>query len=128
MFRNRVSFESQYNRVRNIQRFIIGSIIIIIISTFTLNICNDLNVNTVQATVKKLERQQLIGKNGTEYRYLIICDKELFVCHSSLINNKFDNSNLFFNLEEGVKYEFTVSGYGKGIIFDYRNILKAKKL
>lgn len=79
-------------------------------------------------TVKKLVQQFLIKGEGstlqTEIRYLVVTDKETFICENSYLNNKFNNSDLFFNLKEGSTYEFKVAGIGKSFCTDYRNILE----
>ena len=81
--------------------------------------------------VIKLEQQQKITGSGnsikTQIRYLVITDKETFVCENSIINGKFNNSDLFFRLEEGKVYSFKVEGYGKSVLYDYRNILEVIK-
>ena len=54
----------------------------------------------------ELQQQQLIsGTDGnvkTEIRYLVITDKETFVCESSLLNGKFNNSDVYWHLEKTV--------------------------
>ena len=91
-------------------------------------------MNAVQTAVVadckviELQQQQLITGSGksvsTEIRYLVVTDKETFVCESSLINGKFNNSDVFWRLKKDSTYTFKVVGYGKGIVFDYRNILE----
>jgi hypothetical protein len=78
--------------------------------------------------VERLVQQQIIsnGDNGsisTGYRYLVITNKETFICESSLLNGKFNNSDIFFRLKEGETYNFKVAGYGKTFFTDYRNLL-----
>jgi len=78
--------------------------------------------------VIKLQQQQIIsssdGSVSTEIRYLIITDKETFICESSLLNGKFNNSDIFWRLKEGDTYTFKVCGMGKSMLTDYRNILE----
>jgi len=75
-----------------------------------------------------LQQQQLINGSGnnmkTEIRYLVITDKETFVCESSFINGKFNNSDIFWRLKKDSVYTFRVAGIGKSILYDYRNILE----
>lgn len=79
--------------------------------------------------VEKLINQQLITGAGservnTEYRYLIVTNKGTFICRSSWVNLKFDNSDLFFHLKEGQTYRsFVVAGIGKSPITDYSNLI-----
>jgi hypothetical protein len=68
------------------------------------------------------------GSISTQIRSLVITDKEAFVCESSLLNGKFNNSDIFWRLEKGKVYDFKVSGIGKGWLTDYRNILEAKEV
>ncbi len=82
----------------------------------------------LSATVTDLQQQQKISGSGssmkTEIRYIVITDKETFIVENSIINGKFNNSDIFYRLQKGAKYNFTVSGVGKGIFTDYRNILE----
>lgn len=78
--------------------------------------------------VIKLQQQQIIsssdGSVSTEIRYLIITDKETFICQSSMLNGKFNNSDIFWRLKEGDTYTFKVCGMGKSALTDYRNVLE----
>jgi hypothetical protein len=96
-----------------------------------LGVYNDTRIETIyNSKVIELQQQQLISgdKDGmtTEIRYLVITDKETFVCESSIINGKYDNSNIFWKLKKDSTYTFKVCGLGKGALFNYRNILEAK--
>lgn len=107
-------------------------VIIGIILTLVINLADQTNVEIVnECTVIELQQQQLIsGTNGdlnTEIRYLVVTDKETFVCETSFINNKFNNSDIFWRLEKGKTYNFRVSGFGKTVITQYRNILEIVK-
>jgi hypothetical protein len=63
----------------------------------------------------------------TEIRYLVITDKETFVCESSLLNGKFNNTDIFYRLKKDSTYNFKVSGTGKSAFTEYRNILEILK-
>lgn len=115
--------------------FLIASIFVLVALFFAIGIgfasYNALHTETItNVTVESLQQQQLISgsKNNvsTEIRYLVITDKGTFVCESSLLNGKFNNSDIFWHLKEGKKYTFYVSGYGKSLLFDYQNILKVE--
>lgn len=104
---------------------VIGGIVAIIA---VLQISNSLIISEARnQKIVDLQQQQLIngGKENvsTEIRYLIITDKETFICESSILNNKFDNSNIFWHLKRGKTYNFRVQGQGKSFLYDYRNVL-----
>lgn len=101
---------------------------IIILLIFAIVYYNDGKINTVKSvTILDLQQQQKISGTkdnmSTEFRYLVITDKETFICESSIFNGKFDNSNIFYKLQKGKVYNFKVCGVGKSFLFDYRNIL-----
>jgi len=75
-------------------------------------------------TIKSKQTQQLIGKAGTEYRYLVHSAQETFVVESNFLQLTFNNSERFFQLEENKTYKVTVTGIGKTFFTDYRNIVK----
>jgi len=111
---------------------IIIGIVLLIASVIGAGIYGDFKVESVKdCKVTELQQQQLIKGSGqhlrTEIRYLVVTDKETFICESSIINGKFDNSNVFWNLKKDSTYTFKVCGIGKGFIFDYRNVLEYSK-
>jgi len=117
----------------NLVNCLIGLGVVIVISVFigiiTLNVCSARHTSIVyDCKVMELQQQQLIKGSGndmkTEIRYLVITDKETFICESSILNGKFNNSDIFWRLEKGKTYKFRVSGYGKSMFLDYRNILE----
>lgn len=94
-----------------------------------VSIANSTKISTVKdCKVLKLQQQSILsgseGKMYTEIRYLVITDKGTFVCENSLINLKFNNSDIFFRLKEDSVYTFKVAGIGKTFITDYQNILE----
>ena len=100
---------------------------LIILLSIGLSIHNESHTEVIpDVTIEKLQQQQLISKNSTKIRYLIITNKGTFICESSAVNDKWNNSDLFWHLKEGETYTFYVSGYGKSILFDYQNLLEAK--
>ena len=46
----------------------------------------------------------------------------------SFWNMKFNNADIFYKIEKDSMYYFSVCGRGKGLFFDYRNILDALKI
>lgn len=107
--------------------FLIASTIIGSIAT---SIYSDLKTEVVEnQKVIRLQQQNILidrdnSSTQTKVRYLVITERETFICESSVLNGKFNNSDLFFHLKENQTYTFKVCGYGKGFITDYRNILE----
>jgi hypothetical protein len=106
---------------------IIAAVVFIAVSFF-----NQSNVETVEnCKVLNLQQQQIISSNrtdvNTEYRYLVITDKETFICESSILNLKFNNSDIYWRLKVDSVYNFKVAGFGKSPITDYRNIISYEK-
>jgi hypothetical protein len=111
---------------------IIGLVVVLLIGSIIVSVWNQSNVSTVEnCKVMDLQQQQLIkgsdGDMSTEIRYLVITDKETFVCESSLLNGKFNNSDIYWRLKKDSTYTFKVAGVGKSIITEYRNILEVVK-
>ncbi len=113
------------------KKIIIGLILTLLTGVVTFSVWNQLNVSTVEnCKILELQQQSLIkgsdGNISTEIRYLVITDRETFICENSLINGKFNNSDIYWHLKKDSTYTFKVAGIGKSIITDYRNILDAK--
>jgi hypothetical protein len=111
---------------------IVFIVIAVIITGLGLSISNQTAVDTIKdCKVIELQQQQLIKGTGkdvsTEIRYLVITDKETFICENSFLNGKFNNSDVFWHLRKDSIYSFKVAGQGKSIFFDYRNILEVIK-
>ena len=111
---------------------IIGLVVVLLVGSLIVSVWNQLNVSTVEnCKVMDLQQQQLIkgsdGNMSTEIRYLVITDKETFVCESSLLNGKFNNSDIYWHLKKDSVYTFKVAGVGKSMITEYRNILEVVK-
>ena len=111
--------------------FIVVVLLIIITSVF-INVFNDRLVDDVENyKIIDLQQHQIVsGTDGdirTEMRYLVVTDKETFICENSILNGKFNNSDIFFRLKKDSIYNFKVVGFGKGFFTDYRNIIEIKK-
>ncbi len=110
---------------------LLAVIMIGMIAVFAVSRCaGDIKTETVHnCKVIHLQQQQLMSglkdNISTEIRYLVITDKETFICESSMLNGKFNNSDIFWRLKEGETYNFKVCGIGKSIMSDYRNILES---
>lgn len=122
-------FNSSFGRTPLMFKIIPAIIVILIIASIYLTFQNQSKVDIVQSCkVMDLQQQQLINGSGnnmkTEIRYLVITDKETFVCENSLLNGKFNNSDIFWRLKKDSTYTFRVAGIGKSVLYDYRNILE----
>lgn len=103
-------------------------IFILVIGVICFQLFTQTKVETVNnCKVINLQQQSLVNgdKDGfsTTIRYLVITDKETFVCETSPLNMKFNNSDIFWRLQKDSTYNFKVAGIGKSILTEYRNIL-----
>lgn len=113
-------------------KLIFGLVVAFIIGTMIFRGFSQTKLAVVEnCKVMDLQQQQIIsgsdGNMSTEIRYLVITDKETFVCENSFINGKFNNSDIFWRLKKDSTYTFKVAGIGKGMMTDYRNILEFEK-
>lgn len=76
----------------------------------------------VTFTVKSKERVCDSGKNGT-CKYLIYTDKGTFENTDSLIKGKFNSSDMYGDINPGVKYDARVRGIRSGFFSMYPNII-----
>lgn len=111
---------------------IIVLIAAIFISAIAIYVLDECKVSTVDnCKVIELQQQQIISGNSsnvnTKIRYLIVTDKETFVCQNSLLNGKFNNSDIYWHLKKDSTYTFKVAGIGKSVMTEYRNILEVIK-
>jgi hypothetical protein len=118
--------------MKNLVTLIIAIVVILFIGKFFIGLQNDTSVSTIEnCRVINLQQQNIIHgdciNNNTEIRDLDFTDKETFICESSIINGKFNNSDIFFNLQKDSTYTFKVAGKGKSMFTDYRNILEYVK-
>ena len=114
------------------EKGIFGLVVVLVIGSLLVSVWNESNVSTIEnCKVMDLQQQQIIkgsdGNMSTEIRYLVITDKETFVCESSLLNGKFNNSDIYWHLKKDSVYNFKVAGLGKSMITEYRNILGVVK-
>lgn len=110
--------------------YIIAAVLILFAIGRNLN--NATTIETVEncKVINLQALQQLSGSDGsisTNYRYLVTTDKETFICETSVLNGKYNNSDIYFRLQKDSTYSFKVEGVGKSMINDYRNILEIIK-
>ena len=129
MFKSRFSSDSSFGSTPILFKILPILFVIAIIGSAYSYYLNDSNVRIVRnCKIIDLQQQSIISsrdKNvSTEIRYLVITDKETFICTSSLFNSKFNNSDIFWRLKKDSTYNFRVAGFGKSFVFDYRNVLE----
>jgi hypothetical protein len=122
------------NPVDSFLVIIFGIVITLFIWAMAVNISTSYSesteIDTVTAKVIYIPLPQQIQKGDanhnitTEIRYLVLTDKETFVIKNSLLNGKYNNSDIYFRLVKDSTYTFRVCGRGKGLYTDYRNILE----
>jgi uncharacterized membrane protein len=97
-------------------------------SIFGIFIADSTQRSEVDAVVIEKMIQQNISKDGTSFRYLINSDNGTLISKENLLVGKFESSETYFKLKEGTKYHFVLVGFGKTLITDYKNILKAEEV
>lgn len=104
-------------------------IAVLVLSAIAASAYEDLTVEVVDNVIVKQKPTQIVGSDkNIKTRYLIITDRETFELQNNFFQGKFNNADLYYNLEEGKKYRFKVSGIKKSAFFNYRNILEATKI
>lgn len=101
------------------------------LAIITCSYCNATKVEFIKnyKVIRLVKEKEIHGSKAqiiTTFKYIVVTDKETFLCENSFYNSKYDNANTFYHLQEGKCYDFKVSGYGKSFFFTYRNILEAK--
>lgn len=107
-------------------------IILVVGVVISLNLWNAGNrTEYTNVTVNKLATQNLVSGSAdnlsTEIRYLVVTNRGTFLCESSLLSGKFNNSEIFYSLKEGATYsKFVTVGLGKSFFSDYKNIISVE--
>ena len=106
-------------------------VLIVVLLGVSATIWDGFTVSTIEnCKVIDLQQHQIIkssdGNVKFRMRYLIITDKETFISETNIFHWKFNNSDVFYHLKKDSTYTFKVSGVGKGVFSDYRNILEVK--
>jgi uncharacterized membrane protein len=96
-------------------------------SIFGIFIADSTQRSGVDAVVIEKMIQQNISKDGTTFRYLINTDNGTFTSKENILVGKFESSETYFKLKEGTKYHFVLVGFGKTLVTDYKNIIKAEE-
>ncbi len=125
MIKSKSSFGRNILRNLHVSAFLLAALFFTIYGG--VQFCDSLKYETVTVKVVKLQQQDLISSSGTTIRYIVVGDKETFICMSNVVNNKYNNSDLFLRLKKDSTYTFNVCGFGKTFFTDYRNILSEEK-
>jgi hypothetical protein len=104
--------------------FIIVSVLLVIGYVFANKVQTEIVEDKVIKLVEHLEINRNKGNKATNYRYMVVCEKETYIVESNIFQGKFNNSDIFYRIQEGKTYRFKVSGIGKSFATDYRNIIE----
>src|SRR5690606_22667275 len=102
-------------------------ILAIILSLFFLlgaNIVGQFNRDTITAQVVKTER---VCSSQEDCKYLVFTDKGVFENTDSLLNFKWNSSDIYGELKAGETYTFHVYGYRIPFFSMYKNIVSVEK-
>lgn len=100
--------------------------IVLVVLVIFVRSCTTFKTERVTSKVVTTQALPIIGKQTTEYRYLVVTDKETFIVESAWLHGKFNNSDIFWRIKTDSTYTFKVAGYGKTFVTDYRNILEVE--
>lgn len=99
-------------------------IVFIIIVMAALPVAKHSTQETVQLTVRDKERvTQTSSEGGVSSKYLVYTDGEVFENTDSLLNGKFDSSDVYGRLKRDQSYRCKVEGWRIPVFSMYRNIL-----
>lgn len=110
------------------------SFVTILICVFCIaKVSDSYKHDSITVTVEKLETRIVPTKKSLREDFYIIVKyddgrKETLVSSDSYMNGKFNNADIFYRLKENSKYRMQVCGFGKGLFFDYRNILTISQI
>lgn len=79
----------------------------------------------VSFTVKKTERVITGSGNSTSSKYLVYTDNEVFENTDTLLSMKFNSSDIYANMDNGIECDATVNGFRVPFVSMYRNIIDA---
>jgi hypothetical protein len=82
------------------------------------------NKHDVTFTVNKTER---ITTNS-ESKYMVYTDNGVYENTDSVLNNKFNSSDLYNEIKEGKKYTCTAVGFRNGFTSNYENLITCKEI
>ncbi len=84
------------------------------------------NHHNVEFTVNKAER--VVDRGGKDARYLVYTDKGTYEITDSLVNGRFNSSDLYGSIVAGKKYSCDAIGFRAGFVSAYENLLSCKEI
>lgn len=86
--------------------------------------CSTMNQREVTATVEDKER---VCSGSNDCKYLIFTDEGTFENTDTLLQGKFDSSDVYGRIKVGETYTFEVAGFRQGFLSMYPNILSVSE-
>lgn len=99
-------------------------IIIGVLIMFWVLIYSVTNYTEVTITVK----DKVVKNYEDDSLYLIFTDKGTYEVRDSVVNGRFDSSDMYGRLEKGHTYKVTVIGFRVPMLSWYKNILTAEEI
>lgn len=111
---------------------IISVITFLVITFISINVVsyltNSFQISETDAIVYDKMSQFQIENKHSFYRYLIFTDKGTFISKENILIGKYESSETFFKLQKGHKYHLKLSGWGKSMVTDYKNIIDVQEI
>lgn len=106
--------------------FIVVIVALVIIFSIVFAIIRSTHHEQVTFKVNKSER--VVDRGGKSSRYLVYTDNGVYQNTDSLINGKFDSSDVYNQIQAGHKYSCDVTGWRNGFMSWYPNIVSCKEI
>lgn len=106
---------------------VIIAILAIVGGIIAFNVHWSTNHHDVAFTVNKSERVCSDTGKGTSCKYLVYTDAGIYQDTDSLLNGKFNSSDLYNNLQSGKRYTCDAVGFRNGFFSAYENLLTCKE-
>ncbi len=100
--------------------------LILVVGIVWLAILPQINHHQVLFKVNKTER--IVERGATDSKYMIYTDNGVFENTDSLLNGKFNSSDIYNELEVGRTYSCDVVGFRNGFFSWYENVIKCTEV
>lgn len=102
--------------------FLITAAVIIIVALLAYSITYAFTTGYETITIK----EKWVKYQGQDAKYLVSSeDGQVFQVTDTLIEFRFDSSNIYADLDEGETYNINTQGWRFAFLSDYKNILEA---